>query len=116
MANKRQLKKRISNLCGALAADVMLASHFDGVDRAKAEELVAKVASLQETARANVSFAFDRVAKDFESRADYNRARAKYNAAAFAKLKENFAGQLTELLKEVNAAVPAQVRECVQKL
>ena len=116
MANKRTLKKRISNICGDLAADMLLASHFENVDYENVRKVVTEIAALQQNTLSHASFAFDKVAKDFENRAAYNRARSKYNAAAYRQLKADFQAKAVEIVKEMNLAIPADVREAVTRL
>lgn len=114
MANKRQLKKRISYVCGDLAADILFAARlFDGIDRGKVNEIVNEIAALQEDSRAKVSFSFDKSPRDFETRQAYRAARAAYNAAAFARLREEFSKRAMEIVKQMNEAVPADVRKAL---
>ncbi len=92
MANKRQLKKRISYVCGEIASEILLAYYIvKDIDRAAVDKIVCDVAELQADTIARVSFSFDKVAKDFTDRKAYNAARAKYNAQAYGKLRAEFA-------------------------
>ena len=116
MSSKRKLKKRITTICGDLAADMLLASHFENVDYEKVRKVVTDIASLQQETLSHATFAYDKAAKDFESRGAYNRARSKYNAAAYRRLNEDFTKRATEIVKEMNLAIPADVREAVTKL
>ena len=117
MANKRQIKKRISMVCGELASEILLAYYtVNSIERSTVEKIVSDIAELQTETLANVSFSFDKVAKDFENRAEYNKARAQYNAKAFAKLRKNFSDKILVVIKDMNAAVPAEARELVNKL
>lgn len=115
MAKKRILKKNISRICGAIAGDAMLASYLDPkVDRAKIEDVVRRVAALQETARARVTFWFDKSPRDFAGdRAAYAKARSAYYRAAFEKLRSEFNHEAISIIKELNEAVPADVRQAV---
>ncbi|MDE6301247.1 MAG: hypothetical protein K2M19_05985 [Muribaculaceae bacterium] len=116
MASKRKLKKRIGTVCGDLAADMLLASHFENVNYDTVCKVVTDIASLQQETLAHVTFSFDKVAKDFANRAEYNRARNKYTSAAFRKLNEDFTKKATEIVKAMNLAIPADVRKAVTKL
>jgi len=112
MANKRQLKKRISRVCGDLAADLLLASYlFDGVDREKVSNIINEIASLQEDSLAKASFSFDKVVRDYDTRSDYRTARRIYNAKAFAQLRKEFGERAMAIVKLMNEAVPADVRK-----
>ena len=114
MANKRTLKKNISRICGALAGDAILAGYFDNVDRSRIEDIVRRVAALQEVSRAKVSFWYDKAPRDFEGdlRA-YHKARRAYFRAGFEKLRSEFNHEAISILKELNEAVPADVRQAV---
>ena len=116
MANKRIIKKNISCICGALAGDALLASYFDNVDRARIEDIVRRVAALQETSLARVSFWFDKSPRDFsgDMRA-YHKARKAYFRAGFEKLRNEFNQEVISILKELNEAVPEDVREAVTR-
>lgn len=112
MATKRQLKKRISCVCGDLASDILLASHlFDNVNREKVDEIINEIASLQENTRAKATFAFDKTEKDFETKAAYRAARRRYNATAYAKLRKDFGEQAMSIVKQMNEAIPADIRK-----
>ncbi|MDO4318934.1 MAG: hypothetical protein Q4C34_00015 [Bacteroidales bacterium] len=117
MANRRQIKKRISQVCGELASDILIASYyFDNVDRDKVEEIVNDIAVLQEDSRAKVSFGFDKTLKDFEGDgAAYRKARHAYNKAAFGRLREQFGERALAIVKAMNEAVPAEVRKALSK-
>ena len=117
MANKRQLKKRISYVCGEIASEILLAYYIvKDIDRATVDKIVCDVAELQAETIAHASFSFDKTAKDFTDRKAYNTARAKYNAQAFAKLRKEFSEKAEAIIKEMNAAVPASGRELLKKL
>lgn len=116
MANKRQLKKRISYVCGDLAGDLILGSHLiDSIDNTTTRKLLTEIAELQEDARAKVSFNFDQAPSAFDSKQAYNKARSKYNAAAFKKLRDDFGKRAMEIVKEMNALIPADVRKTISE-
>ncbi len=117
MANKRQLKKSIAAVCGELASEILLAYYMtDSVDRATVDSIVCDIAELQSEALSNATFAYDKVSKDFANRAEYNKARHQYNVKAYAKLREDFNTKALAIVKAMNAAVPADARELVNKL
>ncbi len=114
MANKRTLKKNISRICSAIAGDAILATHLDPrIDRDKIETLVRRIAALQEDARAKVTFWFDKSPRDFADRSAYRKARKAYFRAAYTKLCSEFNHEIISILKELNATVPADVRQTV---
>lgn len=112
MANKRDLKKEIQYVCGDIAAECLIAKNFvKGVDKEKLNNIVGKVADLQISALDAVSFSFDKLPKDFENGAAYNKARYTYFRKAYTTLREKFYAKINELVKEMNSALPAEVKE-----
>lgn len=111
MANKRQLKKHIQAVCGELAAEILITRHmFEGFDDNKVNDIVNEIAVLQETTLANCTFAFDKVCKDFASRHDYNLARSNYYRAAYRHLLSDFSKGVLDVVKKMNEALPADVK------
>lgn len=112
MANKRELKKEIQYVCGDIAAECLLAKNFvKGVDKKAMKEIILKVADLQVNALANTSFCFDKQPHDFETRNEYNKARNAYYRKAYKSLREKFYAKVNELVKEMNAAIPQEVKD-----
>ncbi len=117
MANKRQLKKNIAYVCGELAAEILIAYHLSkDVERSAVEAIINDIAELQAGTIAKVTFAFDKTKKDFENAGEYNKAHAKYYAAAYAKLREEFTAKAADIVAEMNKAVPAESRKLVDSL
>jgi hypothetical protein len=85
------------------------------VDGETVSKIVIDIASLQSEARAKVSFAYDKVKKDFATKAEYRRARHQYEAKAYAQLRKEFGEKVVAIVKEMNAAIPAEVRETLAK-
>lgn len=112
MANKRDLKKEIQYVCGDIAAECLIAKNFvKGVDKEKLTEVIGKVADLQISAIDAVSFSFDKLPKDFENGAAYNKARYTYFRKAYTALREKFYTKVNDLVKEMNAAIPQEVKD-----
>lgn len=112
MANKRDLKKEIQYVCGDIAAECLIAKNFvKGVDAEKLNDVVGKVADLQISALEAASFSFDKLPKDFENGAAYHKARYSYFRKAYTALREKFYNKVNELVKEMNAAIPQEVKE-----
>lgn len=112
MASKRKLKKQIHYACGDMAAETILASHFiEGFDRKIAEGLVSQIAQLQIETLSRCSFNFDHSPRDFENRAEYNRARRAYFKAAFKQLRNDFTARAQEIVHAMNQALPQAVRD-----
>ncbi len=108
MANKRDLKKQIRYICGDLAAECSFAAEFiDGIDKAKINDTIVKIAALQTEALSKATFGFDKTPADFESKAAYRKALHAYNAAAFGKLRNEFNSRVEEIVKDMNSALPS---------
>lgn len=116
MANKRTLKKQIRRVCGEIAAEAVIAYHsIPEVNSEAAGQIVGDVFELQCGSLSRVSFVFDKSRSDFENDAAYRAARRRYNAAAFAKLRTDFTEGVSKALKELNAAIPEEVRQANKK-
>ena len=112
MANKRELKKRIQYVCGDLAAECLLAKNFvKGVDAEAMKRIIAEIADLQISTLAKVSFAFDHLPTDFPSENLYRKARNAYYNKAYASLQSKFLDKVNDIVREMNAALPQEVKE-----
>ncbi|MFH8143180.1 MAG: hypothetical protein K1V88_07135 [Muribaculaceae bacterium] len=112
MANKRELKKEIKYVCGDLAAECLLAKNFvKGVDAKAMTEIITRIADLQISALNKVTFSFDKLPADFETGAAYRKARKEYFKKAFASLREKFYDKVNAIVKEMNAALPQEVKD-----
>ena len=110
MANKRQLKKQIRYMCGDIAADVLIAGRLEELNTENVAKFINALANLQVQSLQNATFSFDKTRKDFENRALYNKARAKYFRQGYDKLRENIFTTINEIVKDINAALPAEVK------
>ena len=116
MATKRQLKKLIRNSCGAIAAEILLArAAFPAIERKDVVAVINDAAALQQVSLEKVSISFDKCPSDYDSKADYNKARREYFRAAYGKLLEEFEAGVAEIVKKMNAALPADVRSQIAK-
>lgn len=116
MTNKRQLKKHIRYVCGELAVNLLIANAgIKGFDSSKTSEIVGKIAILQETSVSRVSISFDKGVADFADHKAYRLAHAKYFAAAYGKLLEEFGAKVQEIVHEMNAAMPQEARDTFVK-
>lgn len=117
MANLRDIKKEIKYVCGDLAAECMVAASFiKGADVKKLDELVFKIADLQNTALQNVKFSFDKDPYSYESGRAYHNARASYFKAAFKSFREKFYGHVNEIVHEMNGSLPKPAKEAKEEL
>lgn len=111
MSNRRELKKYVRAVCGDLAAGILETSYaFDGVKSADVREIINKIASLQVDTLAKVSVAFDKTPATMEEGENYRAARGKFYHKAYSALLEEFHKSVNEILKEINAAIPEEVR------
>lgn len=116
MANKRDLKKYIRNTCGSLAGEILLArAAFPVIDRKTVHDIINDIVVLQSSSLAKVSVAFDKKACDFADAAAYRKERHEYFAEAFGNLIGQFDDAVLEIVKKMNAALPAEVREAIKE-
>lgn len=112
MTNRRQIKKEITAICGALATECVLAGEYiEGIDTAAFDKIIIEIAGLQSHAISRCSIAFDKVPSDFENHGEYSKARAAYFAEAFRNLKKEFNEKTGDIVKQMNALLPAAQRE-----
>lgn len=117
MASKRQLKKRVSRLCFVLASDMLLAAHLsDQVKPESVKKIINDIFSLQNDVIGKTTFAYDHTKRDFASKHDYKMAREQYNRVAYRQLLNEYAAGITAIVKEMNEAIPADVRQQVSKI
>ena len=65
MANKRQLKKYMKNMAANLAGEtVFILNYYDGIDEAKANDVIDKIFNLLTEKINDVSVDFDKTCKD----------------------------------------------------
>lgn len=116
MANKRQLKRFIREVCSTLAVEIIMAREaFPEIERKDVHELVLKIARLQTLYLRCISIGFDRNPKDFESRAEYNKERRAYFKEAYKHLIEKFYVDYAEIVHEMNQALPEEVRRKIKE-
>lgn len=116
MSNKRDLKKFVRNTCGALAAEMLLArAAFAGIDRKETYNVISEIAELQTRTLSNMNFVFDKQAKEFETPAEYNKARHQYFTAAYNALLDKFDAAVLEIVKKMNALLPAEAKEAFKE-
>lgn len=116
MANKRQLKKAIKNVCGDIA-DVCIINRVcvPGVSAEEMNRLICEAAKLQCDTVERVSFAFDKTPGSFASGREYNAARAKYFRHAYAKLRDGLREGVMDIVSAMNAALPQEQKELNKK-
>lgn len=116
MATKRQLKKFVRNTCGALASEIILARvAFPSIERKQVHDIIAEIARLQGETLAKIGISFDKTPRDFADGSEYKKARRTYFNTAYTKLLHSFDASVGEMVKKMNAALPAEVREQIKK-
>lgn len=116
MANKRDLKKFIRNTCGNIALDIVIVGeHFSQIDKKDVEKIVMDCAVLQTTTISRLGIAFDRSEADFATKGEYTAARRKYFRRAYKALVGQFDKDVAELVKDMNRALPDEVRQSLKK-
>lgn len=110
MANLRNFKNNIREICGDLAADTLIAATIYGnqIDTARLNDILNELAALQEDTIALTKLSFDRSESAFENRGEYRKERRKYYKMAFAKLEKEFLDRAIEISKQIAGAIPAQ--------
>ncbi|MCM1520037.1 MAG: hypothetical protein NC098_04560 [Lachnoclostridium sp.] len=112
MSTKRLLKKEIRNICGALAGECIIAKcTIEGINPETMNEIVYKIAELQEKSIERISVNFDRTPSSFDNEKEYVKARTAYYKKAFKALKDEFNTEVDAIIKEMNAALPAAAKE-----
>lgn len=112
MSSKRTLKKNVRYVCGDLAAECILAkTHIEGIDETTMNNIVIKIAQLQESTLSKISFCFDKVSKDFENKSEFKHQKSEYMKTAYRSLKSDFNKKILEIVKEMNIALPQSQKE-----
>lgn len=107
--NKRELKKSIHYTCGEVAAEAAFTIvMLEGSNVELLNQAIVDAARLQDSSLRKVSISFDRRPKDFENKAEYHKERRAYYKKAYAALTDNFNKDLLEIVKKMNAALPAK--------
>lgn len=115
MANKRQLKKFVRHTCGMFAAEILMArAGFPEIDRKTVYDIVRRLAALQARTLQRANVAYDHSRRDSDA-ATYGNDRAAYFHTAYKHLLDEFYAELEAILKDMNAALPADVRTVLKE-
>ena len=114
--NKRSTKKAIRRICGDVAGECIVASHFiNGVSTEEMHKIVIEAATLQTFSLEKVSVAYDKVPSDVGSKREYNKERRAYFKKAFSTLHKEVEAKLQEIVKAMNAALPQEAKDANKK-
>lgn len=103
MQSKRDLKKQIRYICSEVVAECLLLGEVCPDDQLdEVNRLIVDIAILQEDTIAKMSIDFDKAAKEFPSRKDYNKARNAYYRKAFTTLTKQFNEVLSDCVHRMN--------------
>lgn len=109
---KRQLKKSINGLCGALACDCVIAADcMSNANEDKVNSLIVDLAKAQTKALKRVSVSFDKAPKEFANLKEYHKARRDYYAKAYAQLRKDLSADINAVVAEVNAMLTPAEKE-----
>ena len=113
MANKRNLKKNIAYICSDIVGECIFAQQaFEGIDVDKMDEVIVKVALLQDAAIKKISVNYDKQEKDFKNnKAVYSKGRRAYFKAVEKDIAEFVNEGVDAIVREMNALLPAAQRE-----
>ena len=103
MSNRRELKKYVRTVCGDLAGITLDTAYaYDSVKPAQVETL------------SKVGVAFDKTPRSMEP-GEYRKARREYFRKAIRALLDEFNTKVEEIVRKINAALPADVRESLKE-
>ena len=116
-SSKRLLKKEIRSICGALAGECVIAKiTIPGINPETLNKIIYELADLQSNALRRVSVEFPQSPKAFATVKEYKDARTKYFKAAFTSLKNEFNAHVEKIVKDMNAALPAEQKEANKQI
>lgn len=117
MANKRNLKKNIAYVCADIVGQCIFAQEvYEGIDIEKMDEVIVKVALLQDSAVKKVSVNFDKTPQDYkDNKAQYRKERKAYFKAVEKAIAQYVNEGVEGIVKDMNALLPAAQREANKK-
>lgn len=107
MANKREFKKSVDALSAALV-DEMMASYYNekDADREKISQAITKIVGAMGKAKSDAAKLFGKGVKEFESLAEYNKAKARHTKEKYNAAIASYNEALSEALKAYNEGMP----------
>ncbi len=116
MANKRNLKKMVHAVCNDAITELIIASRvFDDMDRNKVYSILRRLALLKLDSLKLINVSYDKTPKAFDTPAGYRRARRAYYRGSYGKMLKEFGEKLSEIVHEMNAAMPPEARGQIKK-
>lgn len=113
MANKRNLKKSIAYACADIAGECVFAQqNFEGIDLDKMDEVIVRVALLQDSAIKKVSVDFDKKPKDYKAnKPEYRKTRKAYFKSVEKAIAKYVREEIEEVVKTMNSILPEEQKE-----
>ena len=85
--------------------------NIPGADVDAIDEAIIDVLKAGEIALAQSNVQFDKSAKAFANRKEYNNEKAKYFRMVYTKIHKEFTEALGVALKKFNAAIPQEIKD-----
>lgn len=115
MKNRRNLKKYIRLISGALAASVMETYYeYNCIPHSEINDLLLEIARLQQTTLSKLSVTFDKTPSS-ENPETYRKERKAYYKKAIAALMNEFETKVAEIIKKINSKIPTEVRDSLKQ-
>lgn len=117
MANKRNLKKCIAYSCADIAGECIFAQQtYEGIDLDKMDEVILKVALLQDSAIKKVSVNFDKKPKDYKNnKQEYKKLRRAYFKSIENAIAKYVREEVEKIVNDMNALLPSAQKEANKK-
>lgn len=112
MATKRNLKKNIARVCADILGECIFAQQMiEGIDIDKMDDVIVKVALLQQSAIQRVSVDYDKTPSDFATKKEYNKARRDYFKQVEKALCQYTSQAIEDIVKDMNALLPQSYKD-----
>lgn len=112
MANKRDFRKYVTTVVNNICQDMMIAYYnIDNANKTAIDDAVIEVLKAGELALSHSNVMFDKTAKAYSNKREYNTEKAKFNRALYSRINKEFFENLNLGLKKFNAAIPQEVKE-----
>lgn len=99
-----------------MAAEIVLArAAFPEISRKEVHDIVSDIARMQCTNLAKVGISYDKTPRDFDTLAEYHKAKRAYFNTAFSKLIDEFNDEVAGMVQRMNKALPEQVRHTIKE-
>lgn len=118
MANKRNFKKNIAYICSDIVGECIFAQQtYEGIDVEKMDDVIVKIALLQDLSIKNLSVDFDKKPNDYKAnKSEYRKARKAYFKAVEKAIVKEFREGIESIVKEMNALLPAAQKEANKQM